>query len=146
MNDAERIDVLFHSLLARFFAIPARQPALGATTFAQMRVLWILEGLGSGAPGALARILGIGGPAATELVDRLAERGFVRRAHSDHDRRRVVVTLRPKGRRLLAEMTKQRQVRFGKLLRVVGRKDVSKLAGALVAANEVVGKWRSEEA
>lgn len=142
MDDAERIDLLFRSVLGRFFAIPARQPATGATTFAQMRVLWVLEQRHSAALHELARNLGITSSAATELVDRLVERGYVRRVQSDEDRRRVVLGLLPKGRRLVAQLTAQRRARFQKLLHVVDRRDVARLAGALDTVNEVLGKWK----
>ena len=40
MSNAEKLDLLLHRFLSGFFAIPARQSASGAITFAQMRVLW----------------------------------------------------------------------------------------------------------
>ena len=143
MNDAERIDVLFRSMLGRFFTIPARQPATGTTTFAQMRVLWILEQMGSAALHELATSLGIRSSAATELVDRLVERGYVRRVQSEVDRRRVVLDLLPKGRRLVSQLTVQRRERFRKLLRVVDRREVARLAEALQTVNEVLGRWKA---
>src|ERR1043166_1466398 len=96
MVPAEKLDLLLHGFLSRFFAIPARQPATGAVTFAQMRVLWTLDQIQPATPGRIAGALGIGSSAATEIVERLAKAGYVRRTHSDRDRRRVLLHLQPK--------------------------------------------------
>jgi DNA-binding MarR family transcriptional regulator len=141
MADAERIDLLFQSVLSRFFTIPAKQPALGATTFAQMRVLWVLDFKKSACLHELAGLLGVSNPTATELVDRLVRFGHVRRVQCTHDRRQVELTLTPKGRRLLAEFARRRRERFEKLFRVVAPADVRRMAHALETMNEVLGRW-----
>ncbi|MBI3097007.1 MAG: MarR family transcriptional regulator [Planctomycetes bacterium] len=141
MKSAERIDLLFKSVLTRFFSIPARQPSSGAVTFAQMRVLWILDSRGPEALSVLARRLGVSNSTATELVDRLVRGGSVRREHSPRDRRQVVLSLRPRGKRLLDEFSRRRRERFERLLRVVDRSDVRRMAEALETLNEIVGKW-----
>jgi DNA-binding MarR family transcriptional regulator len=43
-----------------------------------------------------------------ELVDRLAGHGFVRRARARDDRRNVIVSLLPRGERMLEEVARQR--------------------------------------
>lgn len=45
--------------------------------------------------GGLARRLGVTASSATELVDRLSERGLVERHHDQADRRAILVTLTP---------------------------------------------------
>jgi DNA-binding MarR family transcriptional regulator len=45
---------------------------------------------------------------AVELIDRLEMQGLVRRTRSRDDRRRVLVTLLPRGEKLLAEVAAQR--------------------------------------
>ncbi len=45
--------------------------------------------------GGLARRLGVTASSATELVDRLSERGLVERHHGQADRRAILVTLTP---------------------------------------------------
>lgn len=141
MRDAQRIDVLFQSMLARFFSIPARAPASGPVTFAQMRVLWTLEMKGEISLCGLARFLGVSNPAATEMVDKLVDRGLVKRVHSADDRRQVVLSLKAGGRRILADFAKRRQERFEKLLRVLAPRDRERLAAALEHVNEVLAKW-----
>jgi len=65
---------------------------------------WPLYYLGRGGetnPGHLAKRLGITAPACTTSIDHLVEDGFVHRGPSEVDRRRVVLTITPKGRRAL---------------------------------------------
>jgi len=52
---------------------------------------------------------------AVELVDRLEKRGLVRRSRGRQDRRQVLVSLLPKGQRVLERVVKQRigEVRAG---------------------------------
>jgi len=144
MSDAERLDLLLHRFLAGFFSIPARQSASGPLTFAQMRVLWTLDGNGHHAtPGEVARSLGVTSSTATGLVERLADGGYIRRTHSTEDRRRVLLQLRPKGRRMMAGFRRLRQSRLRKLLSTLRRDDVRKMSGALAVLNDVL--FRSKE-
>lgn len=64
---------------------------------------------------ALADSLLIKHHSAVELVDRLEQRGLVRRARSRDDRRQVLVSLLPKGQRVLERVVQQRinEVRAG---------------------------------
>lgn len=141
MSRVETIDLLFQSVLARFFSIPARRPASGAVTFAQMRVLWVIEMEGASPQGDVARRLGVSNSTMTEVVDRLVRGGYVRREESSRDRRRVVLNLRPRGRSMLADYAKRRRERFEKLASVVGKGDIDRIARALETLNEVLAKW-----
>src|SRR5438132_13701879 len=127
MGNAEKLDLLLHHFLSGFFAIPARQTASGAITFAQMRVLWTLDNNGrSATPGEIAERLGITSSTATGLVERLAQGGYIHRTHSKQDRRQVLLRLRPKGRRMMAGFRKLRQSSLQKLMSRLGRNDVSR--------------------
>jgi len=143
MANAEKLDLLLHRFLSGFFAIPARQPASGAITFAQMRVLWTLDNNGSSAtPGEIAERLGISSSTATGLVERLAEGGYIHRAHSTEDRRQVLLRLRPKGRRLMAGFRKLRQSRLQRLMARLGPNDVVRMTDALTTLDEIVARWK----
>jgi DNA-binding MarR family transcriptional regulator len=146
MSSAEKLDLLLHRFLSGFFAIPARQPASGAITFAQMRVLWTLDRNGDTAtPGEIADRLGITSSTATGLVERLAEGGYIRRTHSKEDRRQVLLRLRPKGRRMMAGFRRLRQSRLQKLMTRLGRSDVDRLTDALETLNEIVTRWKGSK-
>jgi DNA-binding MarR family transcriptional regulator len=140
MMSAERLDLLLHGFLSRFFAIPARQPALGTVTFAQMRVLWTLERLDPATPGRIAVRLGIGSPATTEIVERLVRAGHVQRTHSDEDRRRILLRLSLKGRRLVEEFRMSRQSRLRKLVSRLKGDDVRRMSRALESLNDILSR------
>lgn len=96
LSDAARAHstatVLFHS------AINARQ-GLSAT---EGKALDLLARHGSLTAGQLAEHTHLAPASVTELVDRLEEKGFVRRRRDDRDRRRVVVEFTPEKRAELA--------------------------------------------
>ncbi len=62
-----------------------------------LRALYV-TGAHPSRPSALARTLGLSPAAATQLIDRLERRGFVRRAPHPNDRRGTVLTVTPRGR------------------------------------------------
>ena len=140
---AQDLDLLFHSVLARFFTIRAKQPAAGGVTLAQMRVLWTLEREGSAALGEVARMLCVSNSTATELADRLVRRAYARRRSEPGDRRRVSLTLTPKGRTLLAEFAKRRRDRFRSILRRLSPAEVRRLASSLAVVDRLLEKSRA---
>ena len=84
----------------------------------QYLLLLAIRGLPEGSTAkiqSLADSLLIRHHSAVELVDRLEKRGFVRRTRSREDRRQVLVTLLPKGQRVLERVVQQRinEVRAG---------------------------------
>ena len=145
MGGAEKLDLLLHRFLSGFFAIPARQPASGAITFAQMRVLWTLANNGRHAtPGEIADRLGITSSSTTGLVERLADGGYIRRSHSETDRRQVLLQLLPKGRRMMEGFRKLRQSRLRTLMTRLGPGDVVRMTEALVALNDIMSRWNGK--
>lgn len=143
MSHAEKLDLALHRFLSAFFSIPARQPASGLLTFAQMRVLWTLDNNGRFAtPGEVARTLGITSSTATGLCERLADGGYIRRSHSTDDRRQVLLQLKPKGRRMMAGFRRLRQSRLRILLRALKSEDVRKMGEALATLNDIVSRWK----
>ncbi|MEJ7819986.1 MAG: MarR family transcriptional regulator, partial [Rubrobacteraceae bacterium] len=59
--------------------------------------------------GRLAEIVGVSPPAATQLVDRLAEHGIVERRHDPKDRRIVLVDYTPGERELAQRIMENRR-------------------------------------
>ena len=64
-------------------------------TSTELEVLGTLVARGSLSAGDLARRTGLTSGAVTRLIDRLAERGIVRRRPDPEDRRRVIVEITP---------------------------------------------------
>ncbi len=69
-------------------------------TLPQMRTLGILS-RGPARMGDIANHLGSSFPATTSMIDRLVEKGLVKRAHSTVDRRVVTCELSPRGTEVL---------------------------------------------
>jgi DNA-binding MarR family transcriptional regulator len=77
----------------------------------QYLLLLAIRGMPDGASAkirALADSLLVRHHSAVELVDRLEKRGYVRRARGKEDRREVLVSLLPKGQRVLERVVQQR--------------------------------------
>jgi MarR family 2-MHQ and catechol resistance regulon transcriptional repressor len=89
--------------LARAYQTLAKAAAADLTkhglTTSQFSVMEALLHLGPMALGELADKLLVTGGNITYVVDRLEDQGFVRRDRSDQDRRIVVASLTPRGRR-----------------------------------------------
>ena len=77
----------------------------------QYLMLLAIRGLPEGSEATiqtLAERLALKHHSAVELVDRLETRGYVRRTRSRDDRRRVFVSLLPRGERLLEQVARNR--------------------------------------
>lgn len=75
----------------------------------------------------LAERLSLRHHSTVELVDRMEARGYVKRLRGREDRRQVLVTLQPRGEKLLAQMVQQRIIE----LRVNGRVLVDAISALL---------------
>ncbi|MBI2933867.1 MAG: MarR family transcriptional regulator [Planctomycetes bacterium] len=109
-------------------------------SMARMRILWLLDFLGPTGPCRIARVLGVSAATASGLVDELVRAGLVHRERSSQDRREVDLTLRAKGRRMIARFALRRREKFRRLLSVVGRDDARRLASALATVDDVLAK------
>ena len=77
----------------------------------QYLMLLAIRGLPEGVPAkiqTLADRLALKHHSAVELVDRLEKRGLVRRTRGKQDRRQVLVSLQPKGQKVLERVVQQR--------------------------------------
>jgi len=90
---------------------------------------------------ALADRLALKHHSAVELIDRLESHGYVRRSRSRDDRRRVLVTLLPRGEKLLEQVA---QDRIGEL-RASGAALVAAISALLESGRSVPGGKRLRE-
>lgn len=104
----------------------------------------------------LAERLSLRHHSTVELVDRMEAHGYVKRTRSREDRRQVLVSLQPRGERLLEQVVQQRIIE----LRANGRALVEAISGLLetraeaktpsgnrarkTAANATPTKWKRE--
>jgi len=104
-----------------------------------------LNGGANGVPlGALVRDLDVSKQAAGQLVDTLVLRGYLERAPDPQDRRKLTVTLTPRGQAAAAAQASARERIDAELLARVGEKHV-KATRATLAALIGIGRDAGEE-
>jgi DNA-binding MarR family transcriptional regulator len=82
---------------------------------------------------AVAVHLGLSRPATSQLIDKLARKGLVRRTEGTIDRRERNVVLSAKGKSLVGRIAAARAARFDASLAVLSRPGATRLATALAA-------------
>jgi len=107
----------------------------------QHQLLLALRGLPDGREptiGAVAERLCVEHHTAVALVDKLEARGFVERERSVEDRRKVLLRLRPAGKKKLAELSRKHKAQLattGEPLLAALKTILGELAGELRAAD-----------
>jgi len=79
----------------------------GNVSYLQFFLLAFLSSQGSLNISDIAKKMGHSNPAATGLVDRLENLGYVERIHATEDRRKIMVRITTKGVALVAKMRKE---------------------------------------
>lgn len=115
-------------------------------TFAQARALIILAARKELTISQLARLLGVGNPTASILIQQLVERGLVTRTEDTGDRRQAVVRLSARGAEISSGRRREREKQWERWLTHLSDDDLSALARGLSAIIEVVKKESQEEA
>src|SRR6266571_222614 len=91
----------------------------------QYLLLLALRGLPDGVEATirtLADRLALKHHSAVELIDRMEVHGYVRRSRSRDDRRRVLVSLLPRGEKLLEQVARERHGTGGRHQRLAGKR------------------------
>ena len=107
-------------------------------TFAQVRALFQLAVHKAVSVSQLARLLGVGNPTASILVQQLVERGLVTRTEHETDRRRTVVRLSEQGVEIGAGRRSEREKQWQGWLSHLDDEELSGLARGLNALQRVV--------
>ena len=97
----------------------------------QLLVLQILEEGGEATAGGIAARVNLKQATVTSLLDKLEQRGFVRRQRGESDRRKVWVELMPAGREALAQAPDRLQERFRARFEGLADWEQAYLVGAL---------------
>jgi DNA-binding MarR family transcriptional regulator len=100
-------------------------------TFAQMRLLFLLERHGPTPVSRVAEWFGVGLPAASGIVDRVERHGLVERRHRLDDRRVVECSLTGEGRQLIEDVTGIQRRRMRQLLGVLTEAELADFAHLL---------------
>ena len=90
-------------LVMRFIRAEMRRHGAPVLSVPQLRALAFLDRNGGACLFNVADHLGVTRPTASVIVDRLVRRGLLARADDPRERRRIALTLTPKGTRLLDE-------------------------------------------
>jgi DNA-binding MarR family transcriptional regulator len=110
-------------------------------TMPQWRVLVLAESEPQNVK-SVAEDLGVHPSNATRLCDRLVRAGLLDRRQLEHDRRQVVLTLTPRGRKIVDRVFAHRRQTVQQILAAIPegqRAAVAKSVGALATAAEQVG-------
>ena len=100
------------------YAAVSRHPGAAGLSLAQIKATGYLAQHGRRSVGEIAHGLGVSLPSASEIVDRLVERGLAERGPNPADRRQVLVWLTPEAQRFKEEM---RALRSAQVRAALGR-------------------------
>ena len=109
-------------------------------TFAQARALFILAARKELTVSQLAKLLGVGNPTASILVQQLVERELVTRSEHPTDRRHTIISLSLKGTEIGAGRREAREKQWQRWLSNLSNDELSALARGLSALTNVVTK------
>lgn len=121
-------------------AVRSIDAATPAVTTPQHRLLVLLAGRGPQLIGALAQELNVNSSSATRQCDRLERKGLVARARSELDRRAVEVSLTPRGRSIVDEVTKVRRAEIAAIVSQMDRADAVRAVACLAEFNAAAGE------
>ncbi len=102
-------------------------------TLGQIRTVMFLQKEKTSTVGCVAVCLGIGEPTASQLVDRLVRAGLAQRTEDPADRRRSLLSLSPKGKKLVEERLYAHRERLRVLFERMKDKDLASLCTGLRA-------------
>ncbi len=97
--------------------------ARGLISLPQLWALRQIAGMGTCAMRTLAQAQGLQCSTLTGLIDRLVELGLVKRFQSATDRRAVLVTITPKGRKILTALRAERRKSIMLLFRSISQRE-----------------------
>jgi len=103
-------------------------------TVPQFRILDMIRNL-TDKPSEIARMLDVSPPAISFTLERLEEKGLVRRVFSTSDRRRVELELTEEGADLVRKVNAYRKKYLQKVLRNMNEDTRSRLEASLAAFN-----------
>jgi DNA-binding MarR family transcriptional regulator len=114
-------------------------------TFAQARALFMLAARQELTVSQLAKLLDVGKPTASILVQQLVERELVTRTEHETDRRHTIVRLSPKGAEIGASRRKEREKQWQRWLSQLSDDELDALARGLSAIVAVVKQELEDE-
>ncbi|RPI85097.1 MAG: MarR family transcriptional regulator [Chloroflexi bacterium] len=114
-------------------------------SLSQLKALVLLEYHGAMTVGELARLLEMGNPAASVLVQQMVQQGLVERAEDEKDRRRTFVQATAKGTGMLTSRREYIQTNLLRWLEMLSEDEVEGLRRGFEALMRVVQKEQERE-
>lgn len=127
---------LYHK---HIFTINQRTTGLEA---AQYRVLGVLMKSGPLSISDIGRSLYISKPYMTALIDSLMEKALIERENDPDDRRVIIITITPRGKKHLQRAFEVYKTDVKKLLAGLGSEDIEQLCTSLEHLQKILGKLR----
>lgn len=107
---------------------------------AQYRVLGVLMKSGSQPISEIGRALYISKPYMTVLIDSLMEKGWIRRGHDPDDRRVILISITPEGKKHLRRAFEVYKEDVKTLLAGLGKNDISQLCSSAEHLKKILEK------
>jgi len=110
---------IFASVVRELLAVrPVREASRVPLTLSQFHVLKVMSLNGQHQVGQVADFLGVSAPAASKAIDKLEALGLVVRSRSEGDRRATLLSVSPRGRRLVRRYEALKRERLAPVLAV----------------------------
>jgi len=107
---------------------------------AQYRVLGVLMKSGPHSMSEIGRLLYISKPYMTVLIDSLMEKGWIERGHDPDDRRVILISITPDGKKHLRRAFEVYRADVKTLLTGLGKNDISRLCSAVEHLKDIFDK------
>jgi DNA-binding MarR family transcriptional regulator len=118
-------------------------PDVKELTFTQLRILLAIE-YGKDQVGKLAQSAHVAQPAMSKIVDHLIGLGLARRAPHPTDRRKIKLSLTPKGTALTGRIRRKAAEKYVDAIRNLSPSDQKKMLDGIVVISGVIEKTRKE--
>jgi DNA-binding MarR family transcriptional regulator len=142
-NRSEIVDTVVKAYMELFVAMQFNAVShwlMLELTFAQARALFMLAARKELTVSQLAKLLDVGKPTASILVQQLVERELVTRTEHEMDRRQTIIRLSPKGEQIGAGRRMEREKQWQRWLVQLSDEELTALAHGLSAIVVVVKK------
>jgi DNA-binding MarR family transcriptional regulator len=118
-------------------------PAAKELTFTQLRILLAIE-YGRNQVGKLARSARVAQPAMSKIVDSLIRQGYVRRDPHPSDRRKILLSLTPRGSTTTRRIRGRAAEKYVSAIKALSHQERKRLTQGLAIISEVIARSRME--
>jgi DNA-binding MarR family transcriptional regulator len=119
-------------------------PEVKELTFTQLRILLAIE-FGKNQVGKLARSAHVAQPAMSKIVDHLIRLGLARRGPHPTDRRKIKLSLTPRGLAMTQRVRRKAAAKYVDAIRSLSPGDRQKLLDGIAVILDVIERTRKED-